>query len=145
MEKNLINTDYLAAYMGNSNIDEKYSILGLKYNPFPRSGTANINDNDSYNRRMLPIDSEVTKKIMTFTANALLANQDHPEDKFQSCVILGDYGSGKTQLLMYIKSELREIANNPNYTAKPYVIYIDNPGVNILYLQFAITMDIKQH
>lgn len=89
MEKNLINTDYLAAYMGNSNIDEKYSILGLKYNPFPRSGTANINDNDSYNRRMLPIDSEVTKKIMTFTANALLANQDHPEDKFQSCVILG--------------------------------------------------------
>ena len=132
MEKNLINTDYLAAYMGNSNIDEKYSILGLKYNPFPRSGTANINDNDSYNRRMLPIDSEVTKKIMTFTANALLANQDHPEDKFQSCVILGDYGSGKTQLLMYIKSDLREIANNPNYTAKPYVIYIDNPGVNLL-------------
>lgn len=48
--------------MGNSNIDEKYSILGLKYNPFPRSGTANINDNDSYNRRMLPIDSEVTKR-----------------------------------------------------------------------------------
>lgn len=132
MEKNLINTDFLATYMGNSNIDEKYSILGLKYNPFPRSGTANINDNDSYNRRMLPIDSEVTKKIMTFTANALLANQDHPEDKFQSCVILGDYGSGKTQLLMYIKSELREIANNPNYTAKPYVIYIDNPGVSLL-------------
>ena len=33
---------------------------------------------------------------------------------------------------MYIKSELREIANNPNYTAKPYVIYIDNPGVSLL-------------
>lgn len=32
---------------------------------------------------------------MTFTANALLANQDHPEDKFQSCVIWGIMVLGK--------------------------------------------------
>ena len=32
---------------------------------------------------------------MTFTANALLANQDHPEDKFQKLCHLGIMVLGK--------------------------------------------------
>lgn len=121
-----------SAFLGIGNADEKYRHVGVKFNPFPRSGTANINDNDIHNSYLKPLDSEVKKKILTFAANALTTNSNNPADKFQSCVILGDYGAGKTQLLMYIKAWLRMVADNPDYIARPYVIYIDNPGVSLL-------------
>lgn len=124
--------DYLLSYMGEGIIDEKYQYLGLKYNPFPRSGTANINDNDIHSFYLKPIEEEVVAKVLTFTSNALTINPQHPEDKFQSCIILGDYGSGKTQLLLFIRAWLRQLADNPDYSVRPYVIYIDNPGGNLL-------------
>ena len=132
MDTNEIIKNDISTYMGDSNVDEKYKLLGIKFNPFPRSGTANINDNDFHNICLRPLDTELMKKVLTFAANALIANPNHPEDKFQSCVILGDYGSGKTQLLMYIKAWLRMVSDNPNYAVRPYVIYIDNPGVSLL-------------
>ena len=109
----------------------KYDQWGIKFNPFPRSGTSNINGGDEVNRVLKPLDSEIFNGINQFIANALVPNQVEEHDQFISATIVGDYGSGKTQLLMYAKSKLNEIRDSQTYL-KPYTIYIDNPGGSIL-------------
>jgi hypothetical protein len=49
MEKSMYSIEDFSAFLGNGNADEKYKYVGVKFNPFPRSGTANINDNDIHN------------------------------------------------------------------------------------------------
>jgi hypothetical protein len=112
--------------------EKKYEKLGIKFNPFPRSGTSNINSGDTYNSYLIPIDIEAEKVLNQFIGNSLTANNLIPEDKFISATILGDYGSGKTQFLMYARYLLNTIAVIPERPENPYVIYIDNPGVNLL-------------
>lgn len=109
----------------------KYDLWGIKFNPFPRSGTSNINGGDDVNRKLKPLDNEILNDIHQFIANALVPNQVEENDQFISATIVGDYGSGKTQLLMYAKSKLNEIHDSHTYL-KPYTIYIDNPGGSIL-------------
>jgi Cdc6-like AAA superfamily ATPase len=112
--------------------EQKYEKLGIKFNPFPRSGTSNINSGDSYNAFLTPIDSEVERELNLFIAHALTSNIPNPDDKFISATIVGDYGSGKTQLLMYARYLLNIIEVSPERKEKPYVIYVDNPGLNLL-------------
>ena len=112
-------------------VANKYALWGIKFNPFPRSGTSNINGSDSVNRALRPLDSEIFNGINQFIANALVPNQVEEDDQFISATIVGDYGSGKTQLLMYAKSKLNEIRDSQTFL-KPYTIYIDNPGGSIL-------------
>ena len=112
-------------------VANKYALWGIKFNPFPRSGTSNINGSDSVNRALRPLDSEIFNDINQFIANALVPNQVEEDDQFISATIVGDYGSGKTQLLMYAKSKLNEIRDSQTFL-KPYTIYIDNPGGSIL-------------
>ena len=114
-----------------SPVANKYALWGIKFNPFPRSGTSNINGSDSVNRALRPLDSEIFNGINQFIANALVPNQVEKDDQFISATIVGDYGSGKTQLLMYAKSKLNEIRDSQTFL-KPYTIYIDNPGGSIL-------------
>ncbi len=112
-------------------VTNKYDLWDIKFNPFPRSGTSNINGGDDVNRKLKPLDSEILNGINQFIANALVPNQVEEHDQFISATIVGDYGSGKTQLLMYAKSKLNEIRDSQTYL-KPYTIYIDNPGGSIL-------------
>lgn len=112
--------------------ENKYEKLGLKFNSFPRSGTSNINSGDSYNSFLVPIDSEAEKELNQFIAHSLTANVLEPEDKFISATIIGDYGSGKTQFLMYARYMLNIIESSSERKEKPYVIYIDNPGLDLL-------------
>lgn len=109
----------------------KYSIWGIEYNPFPRSGTSNINGPDTINAQLVPLSPGVYAELNRFLKNAIVPNEVAPEDKFICATILGDYGTGKTQLLMYAKAKLNQLAESqrPN---KPYTIYIDNPGVSVL-------------
>ena len=93
----------------------KYALWGIKFNPFPRSGTSNINGSDSVNRALRPLDDEIFNGINLFIANALVPNQVEEDDQFISATIVGDYGSGKTQLLMYAKSKLNEIRDSQTY------------------------------
>lgn len=112
-------------------VANKYALWEIEFNPFPRSGTSNINGSDSVNRALRPLDSEIFNGINQFIANALVPNQVEEDDQFISATIVGDYGSGKTQLLMYAKSKLNEIRDSQTFL-KPYTIYIDNPGGSIL-------------
>lgn len=113
--------------------NRKYVKLGLLFNPFPRSGTANINAGDVHNEKLIPVDESVTNQIVDFIRDALVDNPVDPRDRFISATITGDYGSGKTQLLMFAKALLGEISTTPHRAHKnPYVIYVDSPGVKLL-------------
>lgn len=108
----------------------KYAQWGIEFNPFPRSGTSNINGSDEVNRQLKPLVNKTMDDITRFITNALQANKIAPDDQFISATIVGDYGSGKTQMLMYAKSILNGIRDS-HYRLKPYTIYIDNPGGSI--------------
>lgn len=124
--------------------NRRYEKLGLKFNPFPKSGTANINSSDHYNGRLVPIDDQVKEKVHDFIRYSLQTNPDSPKDKFLSAIITGNYGSGKTQLLLYVKHFLGLVALNKDYYHNPYVIYIDNPGVKLSELVGAIISEIGE-
>ncbi|KAA6326599.1 hypothetical protein EZS27_024313 [termite gut metagenome] len=135
MNNREIDKNLLSQIFGNESHNEdekKYEKLGIKFNPFPRSGTSNINSGDSYNAYLVPIDSEAEKELNEFIVHSLTTNVSDPDDKFISATIEGDYGSGKTQFLMYAKYLLNVIEASPDRQEKPYVIYIDNPGLNLL-------------
>jgi hypothetical protein len=112
--------------------DEKYKALGLKFNPFPRSGTSNINGSDLYNQKLIPVDDKVKAQIIDFITHSLNDNVVNKNDKFISATITGNYGSGKTQLLMFIKYILGEVSLRHKGNKNPYIIYIDNPGLKLL-------------
>lgn len=112
-------------------VDSIPSILqrnySLKYNPFPKSGIAIIDEADEVVGMLGPIDDQVTNTIVDYIKDALSASvaPGSGKEKYLSLIIRGDYGSGKTQTLMYIKYLLKNLATE-NY--RPYVVYVDNPG-----------------
>ena len=128
--------DYISSQLSvlGDNSDERYVKLGIKFNPFPRSGAANINSSDFVNGILVPINPDVKKEIFDFITHGLNDNYLNPKDKFISATITGDYGSGKTQLLMFVKYILGVVSTFQKSNKNPYVIYIDNPGVKLLDL-----------
>jgi hypothetical protein len=132
-----INTDFAqrveSEFSGN-----KYERLNLKFNPFPVSGSTYIHSSDELTSYLEPVEESVRKNIFDFIISSL-KKQTHTDDNYQGMTILGEYGSGKTQLLMYLKF-LLESTKIPE--KKPYVIYIDNPGVKISELISAIIAEI---
>lgn len=105
-----------------SDLKEKF---GLKYNPFPRSGIANIGESDEIVRALSPAYEETAGEIVNYMRDALTNGGVDNKDKYLSLIIQGEYGSGKTQTLMYIKSLFAGLHTD---SFNPYVIYIDNPG-----------------
>lgn len=109
----------------------KYAQWGIEFNPFPRSGTANINGTDGVNRSLSPFNPEIDQEVNRFIMDSFAQNGVDKKDQFISATIIGDYGSGKTQLLMYVRGILNMIREGHKYL-KPFTIYIDNPGGTIL-------------
>ncbi|MBQ6300879.1 MAG: hypothetical protein IJK75_00630 [Bacteroidales bacterium] len=107
--------------------------FGLEFNPFPRSGIAIISESDKVAEQLMPVDDETINKIFNFISDALYAHRGQAEmpDKYMSMVVRGDYGSGKTQTLMFIRYLLKNLKNED---VKPYVVYIDNPGQKLAEL-----------
>lgn len=122
--------DILEGILGLQQEENKYAQWGITFNPFPRSGTSNINGSDDVNWLLKPLDKKTGTDINLFIANALQPNNIDPKDQFLSATIVGDYGSGKTQMLMYAKSVLNKVRDG-ELSYKPYTIYIDNPGGSI--------------
>ena len=105
----------------------------MEYNPFPRSGIAIISESDKVVEKLMPVDEDALNTIFNFISDALFAHQGQPEtpDKYMSMIVRGEYGSGKTQTLMYIRYLLKNLKNE---SVKPYVVYIDNPGQKLAEL-----------
>lgn len=118
------------------NPDIKYQKFGLKLNPFPKSGTANINESSEKTELLIPIDDVVLRKIYNYVGDSLYSSDD--EDHKLIGTITGDYGTGKTQLLLFAKAL---ILNEPK---KAYVLYINNPGTKLSKLIGSIIENIGQ-
>lgn len=107
--------------------------FGLSYNPFPKSGIAIINESDKVVEKLTPVDDNATNTIVNYISDALYSQKQDKGalDKYMSLIVRGDYGSGKTQTLMFIKYLLKNLKSD---TVKPYVVYIDNPGQKLAEL-----------
>lgn len=114
---------------------------GLEYNPFPRSGIAILSESDKVAERLMPVDEDTIDSIFHFISDVLFSHQGQSEKDYEymSMVIRGDYGSGKTQTLMFIRYLLMNLKNE---AVKPYVVYIDNPGQKLSELVGAIVSQI---
>lgn len=114
-----------------NNVDTQATALeerfGLKFNPFPRSGIAIISETDKIVERLVPVDEQTNNVIFNFISDALFSHRGQPNDvdKYMSMIVRGEYGSGKTQTLMYIRYVLKNLNKEG---VRPYVVYIDNPG-----------------
>ncbi|HLA58018.1 MAG TPA: hypothetical protein VK622_04640 [Puia sp.] len=129
------------------NDSNKYQKLGLKFNPFPRSGVANMASSDIVTEKLIPVKRGTLDKISAYIRGALVPNEVVENDKLATGVIIGNYGMGKTQLLLFVKALLSQL-HTSQYSSvnslKPYVIYIDNPGVSISELIGEIIRDIGE-
>lgn len=118
-----INLDkWISEIASGNQLKEKF---GLSYNPFPRSGIAIIGDSDDAMCKLAPVNRETQKVIFEYIKDALTPTGENKELQYLSLIIKGEYGSGKTQTLMFIKAILQTINIGD---IKPYVVYIDNPG-----------------
>lgn len=70
-----------------SNLAEKF---GMKYNPFPRSGIANLADSDEVTLALQPALSSTATEIVDYMKDALSFAGTNDEDKYLSLVILGE-------------------------------------------------------
>lgn len=143
-ENNLLSDVLGSAGTSEEQGNQRYKKLGLTFNPFPKSGTANINSSSHYNSKLIPVDDQVKEEIHKFIRASLQSNPQNPRDKFLSATITGEYGSGKTQLLLYVRYVLGLLAVEKEYPQNPYVIYIDNPGVKLPELVGSIISEIGE-
>ena len=116
--------------------------LGLKFNPFPRSGIADYNCSDEVIKALPPTDNANFQEIINFIKDSIFNKNLNDLDPYLSLIIRGDYGTGKTQTLLYIKSLLEGLRGNNN--VNPYVVYIDNPGQKLSELIGSIINQIGQ-
>lgn len=121
--------DILNDIKASSSIETKLQEkFGLKLNPFPKSGIANISEPDNVVSTLIPANQETIKSVISYMKDALSNSGANKEDKYISLVVRGEYGSGKTQLLMYMRCVLRMLDSDVFH---PYVIYLDNPGLSV--------------
>lgn len=125
-----------------SNEADSISNLGLKFNPFPRSGIADSNSSDEVIESLPPINKETMNEIVGFVKDSLFNKNPREIDPYLSLIIRGDYGTGKTQTLFFIKWLLESLRGENK--VNPYVVYIDNPGLKLSELIGSIINEIGQ-
>ncbi|WP_024996990.1 hypothetical protein [Bacteroides graminisolvens] len=126
----------------NSHEADSISNLGLKFNPFPRSGIADSNSSDEVIESLPPINKETMSEIVGFVKDSLFNKNPREIDPYLSLIIRGDYGTGKTQTLFFIKWLLESLRGENK--VNPYVVYIDNPGLKLSELIGSIINEIGQ-
>ena len=124
--------------------DDRYKNYHLNFNPFPKSGTANIKAPSEQLKVLPPVSDDLRQQIEEYIVSTLFAESYNAEDKYMGATIIGNYGSGKTQMLMYVKYLLELVAIDKDYHQNPYVVYIDNPGVKLSELIGKIISEIGE-
>lgn len=136
--------DLLASIGIKPDTSKQFEKLGLSFNPFPRAGVSDLNSTPYLISKLEPIDESVKKGIIEFVKDSLFSQNSTSSDKFISSVILGNYGYGKTQTLLYTKTLLEAFNVIKESGKKPYVIYIDNPGRKLSELIGGIIAEIGE-
>lgn len=124
-----------------SNIGSELKVkFGLEYNPFPKSGIAYIGDSEEITSKLSPAYHKTAHEIVAYMQDALMkAGGEKKAQDYLSLIIRGEFGSGKTQTLMYIKYLFSAIKTD---IFNPYVVYIDNPGGTLSELIGAVMSQI---
>lgn len=102
---------------------KRFEKFGLKFNPFPKSGTANTNESSDFTKLLAPIDENVKQEIENYVVDSLFSEDENDHKLIGT--ITGDYGTGKTQLLLYAKWLIQSLPR------KAFVIYINNPETKL--------------
>lgn len=136
MESNSLISEIKKVSNIGSELKEKF---GLEYNPFPKSGIAYIADSDEITSQLSPAYKKTASEIVTYMQDALEKAGDKKSPDYLSLIIRGEFGTGKTQTLMYIKYLFSAIKTD---LFNPYVVYIDNPGASLSELIGAIMSQI---
>lgn len=137
MESNLLISEIKKASNISSDLKEKF---GLEYNPFPKSGIAYIGESEEITSKLSPAYHKTAHEIVAYMQDALMkAGGDNKAQDYLSLIIRGEFGSGKTQTLMYIKYLFSAIKTD---IFNPYVVYIDNPGGTLSELIGAVMSQI---
>lgn len=127
----MMNFEDIISKKKEQNPETRYLKFGLSSNPFPKSGTANINEPTETTYFLPPIDNEIANQVARYVADSLYSD-DNTEDHKLIGTITGDYGTGKTQLLLFAKSLILK------QEKKSYAVYINNPGTKLSELIGAI-------
>lgn len=122
MESNSLISEIKKVGNISSDLKEKF---GLEYNPFPKSGIAYIGESEKITSRLFPAYQKTAQEIVIYMQDALEKAGDKKAQDYLSLIIRGEFGTGKTQTLMYIKYLFSAIKTDK---FNPYVVYIDNPG-----------------
>lgn len=104
-----------------TNLKSKFN---MSSNPFPKSGIADLDEPDDVKGVLIPVSQEVQDKIVKYIINSM--SDRGSENRYLSLVVTGEYGTGKTQTLLFIEYLLKHY---PGY--KPFVVYLDNPGKSL--------------
>lgn len=136
MESNFLISEIKKISNLSSDLKDKF---GLEYNPFPKSGIADIGESEDIISRLPPVYENTAKEIVTYMQDALEKASDKKSSDYLSLIVRGEFGTGKTQTLMYIKYLFSAIKTD---LFNPYVIYIDNPGGTLSELIGAVMSQI---
>jgi Cdc6-like AAA superfamily ATPase len=115
----------------NNDLAKRYERFGLGFNPFPKSGIADLQANEKLVEELKPLDEQTERIIDDFVIDSLFPQKPQSKDKYISLLVRGDYGTGKTQILLYIKRQLELLRMSKEFYRNPFVIYIDSPGVRL--------------
>jgi Cdc6-like AAA superfamily ATPase len=96
---------------------KSYLRFGLQHNPFPIAGLPTYDN-------LPPIDPRVKEKIIHFITST------YKDNTYGGLTIVGDYGSGKTHLLKYIKSTIDKSTNQAKERMEDFsavTCFVDRP------------------
>ena len=136
MESNNLISEIKKVSNISSDLKKKF---GLEYNPFPKSGIAYIGESEEITSKLSPAYTKTAQEIVTYMQDALEKAGNNKSPDYLSLIIRGEFGSGKTQTLMYIKYLFSAIKTEQFF---PYVVYIDNPGGTLSELIGAVMSQI---
>ena len=86
-----IDVNQILKNRANQKDQDRYKVLNLNSNPFPKSGTANINESSEQTKALTPIDENVHRQVAEYIADSLYASSE--EDQKLIGTITGDYGT----------------------------------------------------
>jgi Cdc6-like AAA superfamily ATPase len=99
-------------------VEIDYSLVGLKFNPFPVAGLPRFSE------ILPPLEPEIDEKIRHFIKST------YKKGEYGGLTIIGSYGMGKTHLLKYIQSlidKLTEVARANKIDFSAVTCFIDRP------------------
>lgn len=102
-------------------LQKAYSLLGLKFNPFPSAGLPRFFS-------LSPLDADVKDKIKHFIRSTYAATK---EEEYAGLTIIGDFGMGKTHIMKYLIEQIKLLneasLKNHNVNFSASTCFIDKP------------------